>query len=79
MQRQKEYEPLVKETINKILVQNGRPPLEPQLIYLSPTDVVPTDTGSTIDFCIHYKKRFFGFITVVTTKGSTNYDFTLRC
>jgi hypothetical protein len=74
-----EYESLVKGAINKILRSNGRPPLNPQLIYLSKTDVVPTDTGSTIDFCIHYKKKFFGYITVVTTTGSTNYEFTLMC
>ena len=74
-----EYESLVKVAINKILQSNGRLTLNPQLIYLSKTSVVPTDTGSTIDFCIHYKKKFFGFITVVTTNGSTKYEFTLRC
>jgi hypothetical protein len=74
-----EYESLVKGAINKILQNNGHPPLNPRLIYLSKADVVTTNTGSTIDFCIHYKKKFFGFITVVTTKGSTNYEFTLMC
>jgi hypothetical protein len=74
-----EYETLVKGAINKILQSNGRSPLNPNFIYLSKADVVATDTGSTIDFCIHYKNKFFGYITVVTTKGSTNYEFTLMC